>query len=189
MGYSFSKPEKNFGERFPVLYRSRYCDQEKFEIVAFSGEYNGKDICPEKPVLLSSFDTKEHLPSLTTNSIETIGCNLITLKRGYGFKSNVHSSPSKSVDNIKSIDVGGDIYLLYQHLLRRRIYSIASCYNSTSVKKFSSATKSWKNLPEIYDKKDFYCICSFLQKLYLVGNVSMYYDKHNNKMEIYCSYE
>ena len=184
MGYSFSKPEKNFGERFPVLYKSRYCDQENFEIAAFSSEYNGKDICLDKPVLLSSFDTKENLPSKITKSSDRASYKSRVLERKFKSKSIVYSIDSKSVgtsENLKSVGVGGDIYLLYQNLFGRRVYSTASCYKPNSVKMFSSATKRWKSLPELSDTKEFFCICSFLQNLYLIGNVCMYYDKHINK--------
>ena len=132
MGSYVSKPEKNLGERLPVLYKSRYCDQENFEIAAFSSENNGKDICLDKPVLLSSFDTKENLPSKITKSSDRASYKSRVLERKFKSKSIVYSIDSKSVGakgNLKSVGVGSDIYLLYQHLSRIRSYNNGSYYN------------------------------------------------------------
>ena len=74
MGSSFSNSEKNFGQKFPILYRSRYCEQENFEIAAFCSDCDGKDIYIDKPVFLSNFDTKDHLTNLMTNCSPKISC-------------------------------------------------------------------------------------------------------------------
>ena len=185
MGSYVSKPEKNFGERFPVLYKSRYCDQENFEIAAFSNDYIVKDICLDKPVLLKNFKTEERLPNVTTNSSDTTVHKSRTMKRRYKNKSTFFDSGfSKSIvnnENLKSVGVCCDIYLLYQRSDGKRYYLTETNFNSTSVQVFSSATKSWKSLPEIPNKKGVITICSFLQKLYVIGKFSMCYDKHINK--------
>ena len=137
MGSYFSKPEKNFGEQFPVLYRSRYCEQENFEIAAFSSEYNENDVCLDKPVLLSSLDTEERLPSLMTNSSDTTSYKSSTRKRGKVLKSKKRNRRKRQSfarkDNLKSVGVCCDIYLLYQRSDGKRYYHTETYFNSTSV--------------------------------------------------------
>ena len=139
---------RNLSEQFPVLYQNRYCDQEEFSIALFSSENHYKSVRFNKPFLLSNFNTKDYLP----NAFETTSCI---------DKKILNETKFKSVGN------GADIYFYNQQLSDDTQYY--SRRYSVSVSMYSSATKSWKNLPVINDEHSTYDMCSFMQKLFLFG--------------------
>ena len=62
----------------------------------------------------------------------------------------------------KVIASGSDIYLLDDFS------------DTPSVKLYSSSTKSWKCIPPMIEQKLNYCVCSFMQKLFVIGGKDTY---------------
>ena len=71
MSFSVKNVTINKSNQFPILYQTRYCDQESFSIAVFDAENNRKH---DKPFLLRNFDTKVYLPSLPRHQY---GCEAI----------------------------------------------------------------------------------------------------------------
>ena len=70
----------------------------------------------------------------------------------------------------KVVASGSDIYVTYN-------FEVS---DSHSVKLYSSSTNSWKYLPSVIEQTINYCICSFMQKLFVIGGRDTY-DKFDRK--------
>ena len=49
MNFSVENSTTNLSDEFPVLYQTRYCDQEDFSIAVFDGETDSKNETCYKP--------------------------------------------------------------------------------------------------------------------------------------------
>ena len=127
-------------DKYPDLYKHRFCDQEDFSIAICGGENDNGRIVYNRPFVLNNFETKVYLPSY--------------LKPRY---------VNNLVSNSSNLYVAG--------------------YNE--IKKYSYSSKIWNKLPEL-SYYDYYCICCFMQKLFVISylansNNSKFYDKESNK--------
>ena len=77
------------------------------------------------------------------------------------FDSKVHLPSVQKHKNIfKAIANGSDIYLTYQY---KRVCE------SFSFMKYSFLTNIWERLPSLNEKRINFCVCSFMQKLFVIG--------------------
>ena len=166
---SFNKSvSRSLSDRFPVLYQNRFCDQKEFSIAVFSGEINDENVRLNKPFLLRNFNTKDSLPIKFGKSYETISCSARTFKK---------------FNKFKVVCNGASIYIVNQHI--QDDTTSFGIEFSTSVIMYSFANKRWKKLPTVIEEKSAYCVCSFMQKLFLLGDsdshLVMFYDIQTNK--------
>ena len=69
------------------------------------------------------------------------------------------------------------------------LYLFGECWKKTSLGKFSQSSKHWNVLPSLLDERNKFCVCSFMQKIIVIGgyeyfksiNSCMAYDIKTNK--------
>ena len=75
------------------------------------------------------------------------------------------------------------------------IYLFDGCSAPPSVKLYSSSTNSWKCIPSVIEDKFNYCVCLFMEMLFVIGgtdtynkfdrkNTCMFYDKQSDSWTI-----
>ena len=132
--------EKHFRNKSSNYYTSRYCNQNKFNMLICSGyDKNGINVENVKQIDGSNLNNVKDLPSI---------------------KEERSSS--------KAVCIKGEVYvfggIIYNDTHRTLI---------TSVEKYSPSSNTWNRVADIYDYRQCYCACGFIDKIFVIGGYNV----------------